>query len=92
MLSGSVGMALLSGMRGSRFSRMRAMLRDGWMCDRGSGGRGRYSQRNANNKKLPDQVTELSQVTIFSQAYVRRRSAAALAPAQCPSVLFTFRR
>jgi hypothetical protein len=37
MLTGSVGMARLGGMRGPGFGRMRMTLRDGWMRNRGCG-------------------------------------------------------
>jgi len=37
MLTGSVGMARLGGVRGPGFGRMRMTLRDGWMRNRGCG-------------------------------------------------------
>jgi hypothetical protein len=51
-----VWMALLGGVRRSRFGRVRMMMWHGQMCNRGSGGGSRYSQCDANNQQLPDQV------------------------------------
>lgn len=67
MLGGGMRTALLGGMRGSRFGCMRVMFRDGWMGDFGFAHGAHQSQRARNHKNLPDHVTELSQVTIFSQ-------------------------
>jgi hypothetical protein len=56
MLIGRVGMALIGGMGGSRFGRMRVMPWDGWMCVCGLSDEGPGSQSNANHEQLPDHV------------------------------------
>jgi hypothetical protein len=56
MLRGLVGMVLLGGVRRSSIRRMRVTPRDGWMCDLGSGDRGRPSQSNKEHQQLPDHV------------------------------------
>jgi hypothetical protein len=55
MLTGSVRLALLGGMRSSRLSRMRLMPWDGWMCV-GGFGRRCPSQCGRNHYQLPDHV------------------------------------
>ena len=54
MLAGSVRMALLGGVRGSRFGRVRVMPWDGRMRALGSGDRSRQTQRNRTHPQLPD--------------------------------------
>ena len=56
MLGGVVGMALLGGVRRSRFGRVRVTMGHGQMCNRGAGGGSRHGQRHANNQELPDQL------------------------------------
>src|ERR1700689_4544458 len=56
VLSRRVGLALLGGMRRSRFGRMRVMPWDVGMRDRGFGDRGRPDQRNRDHRQLPDHV------------------------------------